>query len=142
MIDILTLAVKDFGNAGDNLKEYGGNVTLSGLLIVFAMLVLLVALIWVFGMIMVSIGGKKVKKPAISKQEKPKKDVKKQVPVATVKSNVVNDDENEIIAAISAAVALMYEGTGKTPVIRSIRPAVSSRSAWKTAGIANNTRAF
>ena len=38
---------------------------------------------------------------------------------------------------------MMYEGTGKTPVIRSIRPAATGgMSAWRAAGIANNTRSF
>ena len=54
---------------------------------------------------------------------------------------VVCDDD--VIAAISAAVMMMYECSGKTPIIRSIRPAVkSSRSAWANAGVMNNTRSF
>lgn len=140
MLDFLTLAVKDYGTAG-NLKDHGVNVTLSGVLIVFAMLVLLVFVIWAFGMIMSRITGQN-KKPKADKvkTEQPKNPAPASKPAQTVLSDA---DDESVIAAVSAAVAMMYEGTGVTPVIRSIRPAVkSARSAWATAGIANNTRPF
>lgn len=112
------------------------NVTLTGVTIVFAMLVLLVFIILVFGYIMN--GSKKEKNEApVMKQETapaPAPD-----PVVTIE-----DDSDEIIAVISAAVASIYEGTGKKPVIRAIRRSSnkSERSAWATAGIIENTRAF
>lgn len=142
MLDLIALSAKapDMGTAG-NLEKYAGNVTLSGLLIVFAMLVLLVVIISLFGSVMDRLNG--VKKPKASKS------VTAQAPAeATVKSQEpqfasVNEvDDGEVIAAISAAVMMMYEGTGKTPVIRSIRPATASRSAWKQAGVLNNVRSF
>ena len=141
MIDIILLAVQDLGING-NLEKYAGNVTLSGLIIVFSMLVLLVMLIAVFGVIMVKLTGKpktnKYEKPVTAPKKAPKPE-KISKPVSVEKSN---DDDGEIIAVISAAVAIMYEGTGIKPVIRSVRPAVASRNAWKMAGIANNTRSF
>ncbi len=142
MLDLILLAVKDYGTAKGNLENYGGNVTLSGLLIVFCMLVLLVLLIAGFGMIMVKLTGKPkaAKKEKTVKAEKPKKAPvveKVSKPVSTVAA-----DDDDVIAAISTAVMMMYEGTGVKPVIRSIRPVVSQRSAWKMAGIANNTRSF
>ncbi len=141
MSDILLLSVSDLGVSG-NLSEYAGKVTISGLLIVFAMLVLLVALIWVFGVIMSgSVNKNKTDKP-VPKKEKPVKVENKKKADAVESAVVAASDEDEIIAAISAAVAMMYEGTGVKPVIRSIRPAFASRSAWKAAGIANNTRPF
>lgn len=141
MFDLISLSVQDLGTKG-NLEKYAGNVTLSGLLIVFCMLVLLVLLIAGFGMIMVKLTGKPkaVKTEKVVKAEKPKK-----APVVEKVSKPVSAvaaDDDDVIAAISAAVMMMYEGTGVKPVIRSIRPAVSQRSAWKMAGIANNTRSF
>ena len=54
-----------------------------------------------------------------------------------------SSEDEDVVAAISAAVMMMYEGTGKTPVIRSIRPANKGvRSAWGMAGVMNNTRPF
>ncbi len=142
MFDLISLAVQDFGTKA-NLEKYAGNVTLSGLIIVFSMLVLLVLLIAGFGMIMVKLTGKpkavKTEKPV--KIEKPKKSPKPEKVAQPIATQPI-DDDGDVIAAISAAVMMMYEGTGVKPVIRSIRPAVAQRSAWKMAGIANNTRSF
>ncbi len=126
MFDIITLDVMS------NLQKYAGKVTLTGLLIVFAMLILLVVIISVFGKLMSGASGDK------------KEVVQNASPAAVSAPSVaVSDDSDEVIAAISAAVMMMYEGTGKVPVIRSIRPAaVGGMSAWRAAGIANNTRSF
>ena len=139
MLDLILLAVKDLGTMG-NLKEYAGNVTLSGLVIVFGMLVLLVLIIAIFGFIMGGTRKKAVKSEAAKSEIKAP--VKNSVAAAPVsKPEVKNDDS--VVAAISAAVAMMYEGTDKTPVIRSIKPASTGvRSIWKQAGILNNTRSF
>ena len=139
MLDLILLAVKDLGTMG-NLKEYAGNVTLSGLVIVFGMLVLLVLIIAIFGFIMGGTRKKAVKSEAAKSEIKAP--VKNSVAAAPVtKPEDKNDDS--VVAAISAAVAMMYEGTDKTPVIRSIKPASTGvRSIWKQAGILNNTRSF
>ncbi len=141
MLDISFLSVPDLGVSG-NLSEYGGMVTISGFLIVFMMLILLVGLIWAFGAIMVGSSKNKANKTPAPKKETPKKVKPTKKPEPVKQMTVSNNDEDEIVAAISAAVAMMYEGTGVKPVIRSIRPAFSARSAWKAAGIANNTRPF
>lgn len=143
MLDLITLAVKDYGVAG-NLKDHGINVTLSGVLIVFAMLVLLVWVIWVFGAIMTRITGQK-KPPKVKKEktEQPKVKVAAAKSSAPVAPAATAAEDQDVLAAISAAVMMMYEGTGKTPVIRSVRPAAKgARSVWASAGIANNTRPF
>ncbi len=120
--------------------ELSAITTISGLVIVFAMLLLLVFMICIFGWI--SKAAKKEVSKEIGKPEQ-KKEKKAQKPTQSVQSPVVlsNDDE-EIIAVISAAVAMMYEGAGKTAIVRSIRPAASSRSAWAAAGVRDNVRAF
>lgn len=49
----------------------------------------------------------------------------------------------EVIAAISAAVAMMYDGSGKHAVIRSVKPAnKAARPIWGQVGVQNNTKAF
>lgn len=140
MQDLITLSVPDLGKAG-NMKEYAGSVTLTGLIIVFAMLILLVLIITVFGLVMSSVSGNAKK----NKESVPKKVVAKPVAKVDVNPTQIKTESNDdgVIAAISAAVMMMYEGTGKTPVIRSIKPVVTGgRSAWKQAGILNNTRSF
>lgn len=62
---------------------------------------------------------------------------------ASAPANSVQEDDDEIIAVIAAAVATMYDGTGKSAVIRSVRPSVKpNRSVWSAAGVYENTRAF
>ncbi len=140
MFDLNLLKVTNHGNAIENLKDSGINVTLSGILIVFAMLVLLVVILSVFGFIMTRLsGGPKKEKKA----KEPKVEKKVEASATPVVKAVDSTEDEDVIAAISAAVMMMYEGTGKTPVIRSIRPAQKGiRSAWATAGVMNNTRPF
>ena len=141
MLDLLTL-----NSALDNLKTHGITVTLSGIIIVFSMLVLLVIVMAVFGAVMTRISGqpKKEKQPKVKKKTNVKTaaDSDEGEVLAAISAAVMMMDE-EVVAAISAAVNMMYEGTGKSPIIRSIKPSTKqSRSAWKTAGVLNNTRPF
>lgn len=139
MFELNLLKVINHGNAIENLKDSGVNVTLSGVLIVFAMLVLLVIILAVFGNIMSNLAGNKNKDKVV----KEVKNIQPAPSVPVAKTAESTDYDDDVIAAISAAVMMMYEGTGKTPVIRSIRPAQKGvRSAWAMAGIMNNTRSF
>lgn len=141
--------VPDLGTA-DNLKEYGITVTLSGILIVFFMLILLVFVMIAFGAVMSRISGKPKKEKAPKQKKK-----NKETAVAKSEAKQENDEviaaisaavmmmDEEVVAAISAAVNMMYEGTGVSPIIRSIKPSVKQkRSAWASAGVINNTRPF
>ncbi len=111
-------------------------VTASGIVIVFTMLVLLVIVISIFGGIMDRINGVKKEKPVKKTESAP---VVEAAPVVTVE-----EDDDEIIAVIAAAVDAIYADSGVKPVIRRIRPAASkgTRSAWASAGVFENTRAF
>lgn len=114
--------------------DLGINVTVTGLVIVFSMLILLVFVLFIFGKIF------GIKKPVANKPV-PQPVVKQQsVPVVPA---VSNSDDNEIIAVIAAAVATMYEGSDVKPVIRKIQKSSKNvRPAWTQAGIFENTRAF
>lgn len=145
MFNFLTLKAEDFGII-ENLKTHGITVTLSGLIIVFAMLILLVLVMAAFGFVMTRIGNKPKKEmqPKVKKKTNVKNtaDSDEGEVLAVISAAVMMMDE-EVVAAISAAVNMMYEGTGKSPIIRSIKPSVrQNRSAWKTAGVLNNTRSF
>ncbi|MBQ9846782.1 MAG: OadG family protein [Clostridia bacterium] len=118
--------------------ELSAITTFSGVAIVFGMLLILVIMIAVFGLFAKVGNGKSGKK---AKPEKAPK-VKKVAPTKSVVNTSSNVDDDEVIAVISAAVAMMYEGTGKKAVIRSIRPSTVGRSAWANAGIRDNVRAF
>ena len=47
-----------------------------------------------------------------------------------------------MVAVIAAAIAAMGAASGKRLALRSVRTAKGSRSAWASAGIADNTRPF
>ena len=105
-------------------------IPIAGVTIVFAMLIILVIIIAMFGKIMSAIKGKE-KTVAENKVSTP-------TPIYAPQS-----DEDEIIAVIAAAVDAMYSTSGKKAVIRSIKPSVSGgRSAWAQAGLVDNVRAF
>lgn len=116
-----------------------GAVTLIGLLVVFAILLLLVFFCWALGKLMArgkSSGGK-----GPEKKETPKQAA---APVVKKPAAPAMQEDEGVLAAISAAVACMMEG--KPFTIRSIRradrPARMGRNPWNAAGIAENTRVF
>ena len=121
--------------------ELSAITTFSGFAIVFGMLLILVVMIAIFGLFGKAGNGKSDKKAKPEKLPKVKK-MAEPSPVKNVVNATSNVDDDEVIAVISAAVAMMYEGTGKKAVIRSIRPSSAGRSAWANAGIRDNVRAF
>lgn len=121
--------------------ELSAITTFSGIAIVFGMLLILVIMIAIFGLFAKVGSGKGDKKVKPEKAPKVKK-VAEPLPSKSVVSVSSNVDDDEVIAVISAAVAMMYEGTGKKAVIRSIRTSFAGRSAWANAGIRDNVRAF
>ena len=105
-------------------------IPIAGVTIVFAMLIILVIIISMFGKIMGAVKGK----------EKTVAENKVSIPAPIYAPQI---DEDEIIAVIAAAVDAMYSGSGKKAVIRNIKPSVSGgRSAWAQAGLVDNVRAF
>ena len=53
-------------------------------------------------------------------------------------------EDEELIAVITAAVSAVYEGSGKSYVVKSVRPArrAGERPVWAAAGLRDNTRTF
>lgn len=103
----------------------GLGVTFVGLVVVFAGLLILVVLI-------------KAMQAVFDKMEKPApKLAAPAAPVAPAPvaapapvEEVALSDDSEIVAAIMAALSCVYAGTGKRPVVRSVR---RSSSDWKRA---------
>ena len=126
-------------------------VTVTGMLIVFFVLLILIAVISMFGKVASGKGGRNK-----NEKIKPDKTSPKMVVRADEKSSGTALDttdraismarttasDDEIIAVIAAAVAVYTEKTGgAAPVIRSIRDE-KGRPIWATAGLIRNTRAF
>ena len=131
---------------GASIFEVGAITTITGIVLVFAMLLFLVFVLWLFGVV-----AKAATKSAEKKAMKAKADLSKQISEEAPKTDVNEvvssssaDDgiSGEVVAAIAAAISVMYSGTGKKPVIKSVKKSGSRRSAWASAGIADNTRRF
>lgn len=115
------------------------SVVLVGLVVVFAVLLILVAICWAMGKIFSAVtGGKNGGTQTGKKSEAaPTPAVKKEAASPIVEEGI----SDEIVAAISAAVACMM-GSGKPFALKSVRRAKETRRAWSAAGIAENTRPF
>lgn len=119
------------------------NVTFTGIVIVFSMLVLLVLVLVIFGLI--SSFARKLsekKSERINKAQLAKMASDTYIEEPSNLSQNTTSNQNEIVAAISAAIATIYSGSGKKPIIKSIKKSSVRRSAWASAGIADNTKSF
>lgn len=119
-----------------------GIITITGLLVVFLILGILIFLFWGMGLIFKTIDKKKLQKAEAAKAA-----AVSSAPAAPVVIDEADEeeysDDDEIIAVISAAVAAYSEQDGKAYEIRSIRRKDNrTRSAWSLAGIGDNTRPF
>jgi len=116
-----------------------GIITLTGMLVVFVILALLIFFFMLLGVIFKSIDNSRKQKA----EAKASEEAKAAEPVqAAVEEASAEADDDELIAVISAAVAAYTDGEGFT--IKSVRKHEGKRvrSAWSAAGITENTRPF
>ena len=111
---------------------------------VFAVLILLTAIFWLFGKAMGA--GKAGKKERVSPdaQQPAAKPVTVSAPApASVPAAPVAADgiSEEVVAVIAAAVAAMTP-EGKRYAVRSVSRARGDRPVWAAAGVAESTRPF
>ncbi|MGN0643250.1 MAG: OadG family protein [Huintestinicola sp.] len=120
--------------------DYVGAVVISGLVIVFSALVLLILMVTIMGKIFTSLKNKS--KPEIAP---PKAQSAPAAPAPKAETAVdENGISDEIVAVIAAAVAAMSAEDGKTYAVKSIRKSVEKRgrSSWAAAAAAESTRSF
>lgn len=122
-------------------------VLLTGLVVVFAALIVLTFVIKGYGMIITSITSASKKKKAEAQAAKKaaqeataKPAAPAAKPAAPAAPAVQEGIPGEVIAAIAAAVDYTY-GAG-THTIRAVRRVPQNRSAWGSAGLAESTRPF
>lgn len=125
--------------------DYWGSVgilTVTGLLVVFLILAILIFFFWLMGTIFRSIDKSRAEKKALEEAAKTETPAPATAPV--VEEAAEETDDEELIAVISAAIAA-YEGDGGF-TIRSIRRRDAgsgrTRSAWSMAGLNGNMRQF
>ena len=116
-------------------------VILTGFVVVFSMLLLLILIIKLYSKIIST--AQKSGKKKLEKIDEPVKISDGSKSAVFAPSADDDDDEipEEVVAVIAAAVASLY-GTGAKPKIRSIKKSGGGRSAWANAGVLNNTRPF
>lgn len=141
--------LQGLGSAKDQLgdPDYWGSVgilTITGILVVFLILAILIFFFWLMGTIFKAIDKSKAeKKAAAAEEEKAKIAAESVVQAAAVEEEAVDDDE-EIVAVISAAIAAYAEAEGTAYTIKSIsrHKNARARSAWSMAGLSDNMRQF
>ncbi len=114
--------------------DYVGAVVITGFVIVFVGLILLIWIVQIMGKIFSSI-----KTDKISTGDEPVSQV-----ISPAVQNTETEDE-EVIAVIAAAVAAMSSETGMSMRIKSIRPvsmASRRKNSWAAAAAAENTNPF
>ncbi len=136
----------------DDAQKWG--VTLAGIGIVLCALLLLVVIIFLFGKIFDGINAtnqQKAKQAAADKAPKVKPSPVKapapapKAPAPAPAPAVSAADDDEVIAVISAVVAMMSEADGTTYKVKSVKPVQNGwngRSAWAMDGRRNNVSPF
>lgn len=119
------------------------SVVITGIVVVFIGLVLLILLVSIYGKIFDVINSRAARKAEEAKKAaEAAKAVAKPEP-AKVAAPVVEDGiEEETVAVIMAAISAMSSAEGKKLVLKSVKTAKPQRPAWSTAGIIDNTRPF
>lgn len=120
-----------------NISQTAG-IIISGLAVVFLVLLLLVGFVSLFG----SFFKKDKKEPPVKQAPPPKQEIKKAV---TPAPKAETDDNDEIIAVISAVVAQMSIQDGKQYKIKSVKAKnqkSSGRPVWASEGLRQNTNPF
>lgn len=115
-------------------------VVITGLVVVFLGLVLLIAFITAIGAIFKKIDQNKAAANAAKAAEKPAEAPK----AAVVQPVASSSDDDEVIAVISAAVAMMAAADGTTYRVKSVKASksVSAGNAWAAAGLRESTAPF
>ncbi len=122
-------------------------VVITGLAVVFIGLILLIALVWLYGKIFQVINDKAAKKAAAAAAAK--SEAKTEKAPAPAPAPVIEDGiEEEVAAVIAAAISAYGAQTGKKLAVRSIRSADGGsgsrrvRNAWGAAALSEATRPF
>ena len=122
-------------------------VVITGLAVVFIGLILLIALVWLYGKIFQVVNDKAAKQAAAAAAAK--SEAKAEKAHAPAPAPVIEDGiEEEVAAVIAAAIAAYGAQTGKKLAVRSIRSADGGsgsrrvRNAWGAAALSEATRPF
>lgn len=142
--------IQGLGDAHAQLADpdYWGSVgiiTLTGILVVFFILAILIFLFWALGKTFQTIDKNRAAKAEAAKKAAAPAPAAAPATVEEIVEEIVEEDDNddEIMAVISAAIAAYAEEEGTSYTIRDVKKRDKrARSAWSLAGIGENTRPF
>ena len=140
--------IQGLGNAHAQLADpdYWGSVgiiTVTGILVVFFILVILIFLFWILGKTFQTIDKNKAAKAEAAKKAAAPAPAPAAAPAPVEEIVEEDDNDDEIMAVISAAIAAYAEEEGTSYTIRDVKKRDKrARSAWSLAGIGENTRPF
>lgn len=133
------MALNAAADAGEILGGAGMTI-LIGLVVVFAVLILLTFIFWLFGKVMSGVGKKETPPPETKSAPKAAATAPAPIPAAPVPA-VSEGISEEVVAVIAAAVAAMAP-EGKRYTVRSVSRVRTERPVWAAAGLMENTRPF
>ncbi len=120
--------------ASENIGGMWATV-ITGMVVVFLILALLILLLWIISKLC-NLRTKKAEQPRAQAEA-----ASAPAPIEAAIEEEENDDE--VIAVISAAIAAYSESDGKSYAIKKIKRADKKpRSSWGDAGVNENTRPF
>lgn len=120
-----------------------GIITLTGILVVFFILAILIFMFWLMGTVFQNIDKSQKAKAEAAKKAAVQTAAPAPAPAPVEEAVEEEDSEEEIMAVISAAIAAYAEEEGTSYTIRDVkRRDKRARSAWSIAGIGENTRPF
>lgn len=122
------------------------SVVVTGIVVVFIALIILIIAVSLFGKIFTKIDDAKKNKSNTNTEVKTQTPVAKAPVVQAVSAaeETVDGIPGSVVAAITAAIAcvLASEGDAKPFVVKSIKRVKESRNVWNMAGILENTKPF
>lgn len=119
------------------------SVVITGIVVVFLALVILILCVSIYGKIFDTINKKSAEKSkAKAEAEKKPEPVKAAEPVVSPEPVIEDGIGDETVAVIMAAISAMESTGGKKLVLKSVKTAKPQRPAWSAAGIIENTRPF
>lgn len=118
------------------------NVVLTGLVVIFVVLVLLVYLVKGYGAMVGKLEKKmQNRQPEVREEQEKAEIIHPSEPAVQPEPYVERGIPGEVVAAISAAVYCLY-GEAPRSVISVRRARTAGRSSWEMAGLLENTRPF
>lgn len=118
------------------------SVVITGIVVVFLALVILIVAVTIIGKIFTAIDNKKNKPKTDNKSITNVSESTKSDSTEVVLEISSEDDSDEVVAAITAAIAVVLEAEGnKNPfVIKSVKRVSGIRNVWNQAGLIENTQ--